>query len=280
MLLRLNGFIALLICAACMEFTCTMVLNSCFPKSRRCCLPGCAIIIALPGLIWPFKWTVCVPVALTAAIICLGAQFKDRWHRKVLIICFAASFNIGAAFLGWWLQALVSPPPFQGTLPLRILLFVSSDMLLTAVGTVGLGYRDMTTLHRGVCALVSCWSMELLVCSLFLLKIQHDDTAHLPDAITGVCIFAAGYIVLTVLYAVYLRREITRERWQKAASTQIAEESEQFAVISSQLMATRQLRHDLNNHLMIIQVLAHEGQYEEAMRYLGLLKSRLQKPEP
>lgn len=239
----------------------------------------CAVIGAVPGFVWPFDWPVCAACSLAAALVLTGRQFCGSRGRRILYICTAASFSVAAALLAWWLRSLISLHLSPPDLPLRVLLFISADLLLSAGGAALLGWRHMSVLSRGICALLACWSMELTVCALFLLNVQHDEPAQMPAAVLGVCIFCAGYIILTIFFAVYLRREIIRIRWEQAAQSELQEESERFAAVSRQLTTARQLRHDFNNHLMIIQSLAHDGEYTEALRYMQMLRIRLQAPE-
>ena len=111
---------------------------------------------------------------------------------------------------------------------------------------------------------------------ILLLGIYLPGTASvsLPHILIPVVLCIASDAALAAALR-YTARRASLQAENRAMEQKIDEQSRYYTALSEHYRAVRRVRHDIDNHLYTIRILAEDGKTEEATRYAEQLESKI-----
>lgn len=132
--------------------------------------------------------------------------------------------------------------------------------------------RHASYRERGDQAIAGCLALVMLTVSLCISAFQTGIRMNVVPFSIGFIGLILSYGALAYFYGKFIYRQTKREAQLNAMESELAESRREFELSSAELLGVRRVRHDLNNHLMVLENLLAEGRRSEAAAYLKNLK--------
>lgn len=261
-----------------LQYICSVDLK----LNKRNCL--ICTLITLPIFIFFSKYALlCMPLLIIVTVLLFSSR---KWHNILLIFVSFGFYLIFTIIPDCFLTELfpvLSTPVMIGTYPLSLTGVIIDIVLLTALlilRYVLLKYETSLRLNsKEIFASVGLFFF-LMVVGGFLVNTNFAVMKPVFVVIwkvlyLGAFLLSIGYYLFSLITS---RVRIYRQTLARTEAEYLRLQLDALQDVKENEALVKQLRHDLNNHLAIIQSLCEEGNYDEIRTYTEHLRNDIVLP--
>lgn len=250
--------------------------------NKRNCLM-CTLITISVFIFFSKYALLCMPLLIIFTILLFSNR---KWHDFLLLFVSFVFYLIFTVIPDCFLTELfpvLSTPVMIGTYPLSLTGVIIDIALLTAL--LALRYVLMkyeTTLRLTSKEILSSVGLLFFLMVVGGLLVNTNFSAMKPIFVIiwkilylGVLLLSVGYYLFSLITS---RVRIYRQTLARTEAEYLRVQLDALQDIKENEALVKQLRHDLNNHLAIIQSLCEEGNYDEIRTYTEHLRKDIVLP--
>lgn len=239
-----------------------------------------ALVCAAFGTLFAARPYVSFGIAIGVLILIAALLMQGSLPARLIMLLFQ---SIECLAIAWYVRTVFSTPPPGASVWNDLLYTVGIFFIWSGLFSLIIAATVVLipgALGKNLSLKASIFRMflylEYAAAGSFAALLAHDDVAVPPQVIVIAILLILSNTGLTYAYKTYVSRSAEAKASAEALGAELEEQKTRFEAMSSDLMAVRRLRHDLNNHLTVIASLVRNGKRDEARTYMRDLRMGLE----